>query len=167
MESCEQLSLALGGSGEADVSDDEGADEEEKEEWVVMREKDRVGMRVGQEYLCHYFEDDGWYNAVLDEIQEDGSFLITFTEYFNQEKVTLGEMKKRSGDEAGDEGSDELLRAPIMIGDMFGKVETKLVGVRQIKKKKVVIGGGTSKIKLKSELDVVKQKVFPFLVLLF
>ena len=118
----------------------------------MIQEGDRGKIKLGQELLCRYWEDKKWYNAVIDKIAPDGTFLVTFTEYFNQEKVTLADMKIRT------EGK-ELLRSPLTIGDMVGKVEIKLTGKRMVQKKASTSTKATSKLQLRSEIEIAKLKV--------
>lgn len=42
-----------------------------------------------------------WYDAVIDSVEEDEKFLVTFPEYGNQELVGLGDLMMPGGGAGG------------------------------------------------------------------
>merc|ERR1740123_26995 len=52
----------------------------------------RNKLHVGSKIMALYYEDGGWYEAVIDELVGD-NFYVTFTEYGNQEEVGLDEVQ--------------------------------------------------------------------------
>merc|ERR1740123_914206 len=52
----------------------------------------RNKLHVGSKIMALYYEDGGWYEAVIDELVGE-SFYVTFTEYGNQEEVGLDEVQ--------------------------------------------------------------------------
>lgn len=48
---------------------------------------------VGAQVLAKYFEDEQWYDAVIDAIDDEGIW-VTFTEYGNQEVVTMDDIQQ-------------------------------------------------------------------------
>lgn len=87
------------------------------EELTSSNEKYLSELKPGMECEALYREDGKYYKATIDEVRDEGRLLITFTEYGNQEEVSVGEIKvpdslrssSRSGDgtsAAGGSGSD-------------------------------------------------------------
>lgn len=92
------------------------------EEFESVESAKRKHLVVGATVMAKYYEDEEMYEAVLDEIDENGDFYVTFTEYGNQELVTLDDIHtlqkvvkdeslmeksvKISGDDFDTEGQD-------------------------------------------------------------
>merc|ERR1712233_194616 len=65
-----------------------------------------------------YYEDGKWYNAVLDALNSDQTFLITFLGYGNQEIVTLDQMRVQESILNPKVSEGRLLKAPVKIGEL-------------------------------------------------
>lgn len=54
--------------------------------------KKRSRVKKGSKIMAMYYEDGGWYEAVVDELVGE-NFYVTFTEYGNQEELTLDDIE--------------------------------------------------------------------------
>jgi hypothetical protein len=50
-------------------------------------------LKIGMKVRAQYFQDAKYYDAVIDKIQKNGKYLVTFVEYGNQEEVPLSGIK--------------------------------------------------------------------------
>jgi len=62
------------------------------EEFESVESQKRKHLLEGATVMAKYYEDEEMYEAVIDEIDENGDFYVTFTEYGNQELVTLDDI---------------------------------------------------------------------------
>jgi hypothetical protein len=50
-------------------------------------------LQVGMIIRAQYYQDAKYYDARIDEVLSNGKYLVTFTEYGNQEEVPLSSIK--------------------------------------------------------------------------
>lgn len=83
----------------------------------TMRKRNRI--KVGLNVMAQYYEDEEWYESVVDSIEEDGTYWITFVDYEQEEQVELDDIDLFDAPElVGD-----LLDAPIIMSKMKGVVD--------------------------------------------
>jgi len=68
-------------------------DKEEERARTRKNERNRHLFACGTKVTALFHEDKKWYQAVIDSIEKNGKFWVTFTEYGNSEEVSLGNMK--------------------------------------------------------------------------
>merc|ERR1712113_623704 len=82
----------------------------------LVKEEDRNKLNVGMSVQALYYADGKWYNAVLDAINPDNTYYVTFIGYGNQEVVTLNQIKVQASVLNPVVLKGKLLKAPIKIG---------------------------------------------------
>jgi hypothetical protein len=63
-------------------------------------------LAAGEPCIAQWTEDSVWYNAVVQEVHEDGA-LVLFTDYGNSELAARGQMVRRAAELPGDAALDQ------------------------------------------------------------
>merc|ERR1719369_2248691 len=84
---------------------------------VVSSEKQQVAK--GESVIARWDEDGVWYNAVIENVAEDGRIEVTFTDYGNSAIVSREDMVSHAGDIPTDQTEmiDECVRIDKVPGE--------------------------------------------------